>query len=383
MNYKLIPRLFYSLELHSYLPSFNKKALSFHEECQNIYKKDKILFFNSARVGLRLLLSSISNSMIKVGVQAYTCHTVFQAIHKAGHEPVFIDLTDDMKLDLDDLSNKINIIDVLIVTHTFGFSEDMKEIKKLVGDIIIIEDCSHSFLSKYKGKYTGTLGHAAIFSMGLGKFPPIGAGGFCLVNQPDKFPFLKEEYAKIPECKFVPAMKDFLKVFLYSLMMRPPIYGTITYKIGKNLDSKIDFVNKFSFSEVKGYKWVQRIFRSNFSLFQRILLTNTKNAKALSSLLKINNPVLFTKESIIPNYYAFPILIEDRDRLFQKLLASNIEPGKHFHKSIEWASEFGYVKGECPNTEKIIERIITVPNHFGVSENHIIKIAKIINESCI
>ena len=26
----------------------------------------------------------------------------------------------------------------------------------------------------------------------------------------------------------------------------------------------------------------------------------------------------------------------------------NIESGKHFHKSVEWATEFGYIKGECP-----------------------------------
>ena len=379
MSFNLIPRFFYTLNFISYLTPF-KVADSGKIEC--LFGKDKyILNFNNARVGLKLLLNSISDKSLKVGVQAYTCYTVFQAIHNAGHEIVFIDLTDEIKLDLNHLKNNLDKIDVLIITHIFGYPDDIDKITNLIGNKIIIEDCSHSFLSKYKRKYTGTLGDAAIFSMGLGKFPPIGSGGFCVVNKPNRFPLLNQEYEKIPKNKLISSINDFLKVLSFSFMMKPPMYGIITRRLGKKLDLKMDFGNKFSFSESKGTLWEQRILKNNLSLFKKMQIKQTENAKALSSLLKMKSSFLNKTNHNTPNHYALPLLTGKRNKLYDKLLENNIETGKHFHKSLEWASEFGYKKGECPNTEKIVGQILTVPIHFGVSKKTIIKIAKIINEN--
>jgi perosamine synthetase len=336
MNFNFTPRFYYTLNLISYLSPFTNTPKIHTKEF--LFGKDVSVYnFTNARTGLRVLLNSISTIPLKIGIQAYTCHTVFQAIKKAGHIPVFIDLTNDFKLDLEDIKKKVNEIDVLIVTHTFGFPDDLNEIKKIVGDKIIIEDCAHSFLSKYKGLYTGTLGDAAIFSSGLAKFPAVGSGGFCVVNDSSKFHFIKSEYEKIFKPKLSSSIKDYIKTLVFSIMMRPLLYGLITYKLGKALDKKIDFGDKFSFKEFKGYSWSKKIFDTGYPLFNKILFKQTENADLLSSLLKRNNSINHSINND-PNHYAYPILLSKRELLYVKLLNNNIETGRHFHKSIEWAT---------------------------------------------
>ena len=379
MSCKLTPRFNYTLATQAYLSLLKKSPPSLPDKFNFFINNRRLFFFKNARTGLRLLLSSIPRKKLRIGVQAFTCHTVFQAIRKAGHQIVFIDLDNELKLDLDHLNAKLDSLDALIVTHTFGYPEDLDQIRRIYKERSIIEDCSHSFLSEYKGALTGAIGDAAIFSTGLGKFPPIGAGGFCAINSFDNFARFEDQNHKVPLEKKKTSAKEFCKVLFLSIMMEPPVYGMLTYPLGKKLDTRMDFINKFSFSETKGHPWAKTVFENEFYLFNKMLEMQKENAALVSSLLKRKNPAVSTGFSNTPNFYAFPLLVENRDEIYNKLFENNIEAGKHFHKSIEWASEFGYKKGDCPNTELIVKRIITLPIHYGVSRKKITNIAEIVN----
>ena len=63
-----------------------------------------------------------------------------------------------------------------------------------------------------------------------------------------------------------------------------------------------------------------------------------------------------------------------------ELLENNIEPGKHFSKSLIWAQEFGYNSGDSNITEMIIKQVITLPIHKGINKNGIKKMAEIVNK---
>ena len=63
-----------------------------------------------------------------------------------------------------------------------------------------------------------------------------------------------------------------------------------------------------------------------------------------------------------------------------ELLENNIEPGKHFSKSLVWAQEFGYKPDACVNTEIIIKQVITLPIHKGVNKKVIKRMAEIVNK---
>lgn len=378
MSYKLVPRFNYTLPFHYYFKLREEKKGA--NTLDILGTNSSVYHFNQARVGLRVLLNSISSKKLNVGVQAFTCHTVFQAIHNSGNNIVFIDLTDDFKLDLNDLSKKITKIDVLIITHTFGFPDYMDEIKKMAKDKIIIEDCSHSFLSKYGQLNTGKLGDASIFSTGLAKFPPVGEGGFLIINSKEKFPLLEEQTKKIPKTGFYSEIKSFVKTLIFSLMMHSPLYGLITYRVGKKLDSKMDFGNKFSFDEKMAPKWVKNVFLKNQSYFKKLLIKQQGNAQKLYNLIEDKSIIPIFDFSGQSNSYIFPLLINNRNNVFNNLLINGIEAGKHFSKSTAWAKEFGYQPDTCPNAEKLKNKILTVPVHAEVSELQIKKIASLINE---
>ncbi len=379
MSYKLIPRFYYTLPFGAYLSAFfkvdtQKKPLPF-------FGDQKLYFHNYGRTGLRLLLSSIGEKKLKVGVQAYTCHSVFKAIHKAGHQIVFIDIDEHFQMDLNDLREKADNVDVLIVTHTFGNPERYDEISRVIGtQKIIIEDCAHSYGSYYEnGQITGSKGAAAIFSFGLGKLPPLGQVGCSILRQADSFPHFDKEYGELASEGRKKRLVHSVKSMALSVAMKRPLYGLLTRRLGKKLDSKFDFINKFGFHESSGFAFDKRLFKSQAEHFQKLIEHNRKNFERLKNALPtmIAGNMGSTGKA---NAYIAPLRVANRDELFDRLLANDIEPGKHFYQSLIWAEEFGYEKGSCPNTEELREQIITVPIHFGVNPNQIDSMCEIIRE---
>ena len=127
---------------------------SYARAIKTLFNNGRIFYVNHGRTGIRLALSALElPEGSRVGVQVFNCHTVFNAIKTAGYNPVFIDITDQFQIDIDDLKKKSNKIDALIITHLFGIPADIDKVYDILSDIPVIEDCAHSFLSKYHKKY--------------------------------------------------------------------------------------------------------------------------------------------------------------------------------------------------------------------------------------
>lgn len=379
MAASLIPRFNYTMPLKSYLGALTKRSKVIHS--QVIPDQDSLYLHNSARTGLRLLLSSIGRQGIRVGVQAYTCHSVFKAIHKAGHSITFIDIDENFQLSLEDLAEKASDIDALIVTHTFGNPDRYEAIAQtLGGGKVIIEDCAHAFGSQYAdGTYAGYKADAAIFSFGMGKLPPIGQTGATLINNPAAFPVFEAGYQKlVPESK-KSSLINLIKIIIFSVAMRAPWYGLVTRRLGKRLDKQFDFIDKFGFHESPGFAINQRVFETNQDRFISLVQDGQANFHRLSEGLEVPLVMQNNPEVSGANRYIVALLVNDRNQLFDDLLAQNIEPGKHFYQSLDWAEEFGYELGGCPNTEVLRKKIITIPVHAGVKPRQIDKIRKTLN----
>jgi len=372
LQMKMIPRFYYTFPFLFYIKAFlfKNKSTGHLLDGKNFY------YTNRARTGLRILLSSISNKKLRVGVQVFTCHTVFQAIKNAGHEIVFLDITNGLKLDLDFLRDKKDDIDVLIVTHTFGYADKFEEIKSILGEEkIIIEDCAHAYLSMYKGNLCGTLGDASILSFGLGKFPPIGVGGGVILNTPEKFPLFIDMFNSLKKENFIKGLMDWSKLLVYSLIMKRPIYGLFTRRLGKILDKKVDFVNKYSFKESRGsFMGLRLLFYSNL-YSANLLEINKKNLKLFYANYRLSS----FEDSDGENAYIFSLLVEDRDKIYNHLLSKGVEVGKHFERSLVWARNFGY-ENSCPCAEAITRKILTIPLHKSVHKTEVIMIANLLTE---
>lgn len=140
-------------------------------------------FVTSGRVAIALALRQMKISKNdKVLLPAYHCSAMIEPVIWAGATPVFYKIRSDTSVDLDDIQNRLDrSTKLLLVTHYFGFPQNLTRIRSFCDehDILLLEDCAHSFFGEYDGKPLGSFGDYAIAS--AMKFFPIYEGG-CLVS---------------------------------------------------------------------------------------------------------------------------------------------------------------------------------------------------------
>lgn len=339
---------------------------------------ENIFFTNYGRTGIRVLLSSFNlRKDAKIGVQVFTCQSVMEAIRRAGFEIIFIDINDDFHLDLEDLKNKRYLIDLLIISHTFGKPENVSSIKEICLGIPVIEDCAHSFGSNVNGIMTGSFFDASVFTFGYGKFPSIGKGGFILLNNQSLKKKFLGEYNNLGEESFTAEFVNCIKNYFFALAYQPLLYWTITLPVIKSLDKNFDFVSKFDYKESKGFVTNQFIYLKNYKNY--LLQSTLQNRNVLQFFSLIDREVIEGK-LIICNYYILPFLNDNRDLIIDEMKKRRIECSPHFSKAIQWAINYGYKLGYCPNAEIYVDRIFTVPIKFNYSRDEINYVAKCYNE---
>ena len=116
----------------------------------------------------------------------FTLAPVPGSISNAGGKPIFIEITKDLVLDLDDLSNKANSSGsrFLLISHMRGHLVDMDKLMEIVNDnnLILIEDCAHTMGAQWKTEKSGNFGLAGCFSTQTYKHLNSGEGGLLTSN---------------------------------------------------------------------------------------------------------------------------------------------------------------------------------------------------------
>src|SRR3989344_5755765 len=146
-----------------------------------------IYLTNSGRSALYLILQSLN---IKQGdeilLQAFTCNAVSNPILWSKANPVYVDISDDYNMDINDLEKKITKNSkAIIVQHTFGIPAKIEQIIKIAREhnLIVIEDCAHALGQELNGKKLGTFGDISFFSFGRDKIISSVYGGCILENK--------------------------------------------------------------------------------------------------------------------------------------------------------------------------------------------------------
>ena len=147
---------------------------------------------SSGTAALELVLKSLD---IKYGDEVILPSITFGAtansIINVGADPVFVDVDiENFNININEIKKNINSkTKAIIIVHLYGNPVEMDLIQDLClkNNIYLIEDAAEALGTKYKNRFCGTFGDAAIFSFYANKLITTGEGGAAIFKSDKHF----------------------------------------------------------------------------------------------------------------------------------------------------------------------------------------------------
>lgn len=118
---------------------------------------------------------------------AFTLAPVPGAIAAVGGVPIYVGVTPDLVIDLDDLAGKLDRARVLLLSHMRGHICDMDRLMALcnAAGVTVIEDCAHTMGAAWDGTPSGRWGKFGCYSTQTYKHINSGEGGLLISDDAD------------------------------------------------------------------------------------------------------------------------------------------------------------------------------------------------------
>lgn len=330
------------------------KTKEFEERFAEYINVKHAIALNSATAGLHLALKLLN---LPKGSEVITTPITFISTAFAplycDLRPVFADIQEDsLNINPEDIKKKITPkTKAIIPVHYGGHPCDMKEIQEIADEhnLIIIEDAAHACGSEYEGKKIGSL-NLTIFSFAAIKNLSTGDGGMITTNN-DEFNerLRKLRWLGITSSTFSRASKDHYK-WDYDV-------EEVGYKFHPtDVQSAIGLVQLKKLE--KSNQLRNNIFKRYNEEFEKIDWIKT--------------PV--HKKNIKSSCHNYTIKIdENREELIRYLDNLGISAGVHY-KPLYMHKVFRDTKVNCPVTDKIWKKLITLPMFPSMIEEEINKV---------
>lgn len=309
---------------------------------------------NHARSGIVMALRAALPDGGRVGVVAYNCHTVANAVVESGCTPIFVDVTEDLHMDVQHLAGLQ--LDAIVVTNLFGIHNDIEAIRIAQPNAIIIVDNAHGYGLPTEGDFT-------IYSINQGKMPALGAGGLLWVNSDQYQASIQQQYATLPSYSKSQELKLFITMLAKAWMHIPWIYGLFTRRM-KNHRGKATCREAVALRRMA--KGVSRIYQQALPTITEQIHHQRANAQQIEDTLMSKGPA----DSVWYGENAFMAIARTKDTIgLSKYLANRgVESATHFARAIEWAKQFGYTDGQCPMTERLTKELIMIPTYVPLAQ---------------
>ncbi|MEM6384569.1 MAG: DegT/DnrJ/EryC1/StrS family aminotransferase [Pseudomonadota bacterium] len=126
---------------------------------------------------------------MQVLTNAFTLAPVPGSIAAVGAMPVFVETTEALVIDLDDLAEKAAASEakVLMLSHMRGHQADMAALMQVAEnhDLVVIEDCAHTMGGRAGNVVSGRHGAVGCYSTQTYKHLNSGEGGFLVTDNPE------------------------------------------------------------------------------------------------------------------------------------------------------------------------------------------------------
>ena len=270
------------------------------------------------------------------------------AVATIGATPVFADVRDDLNIDPEKVEAALTPqTKAVMPVHLTGRIADMaplEEIAKQHG-LLVVEDASQSFGSRYQDRLAGSFGDVGCFSAHpLKNFNAAGDSGFLTTNDGE----LAARVAKMRN------------------------HGLV----GKGLSESFGYVSRMDTLQAA-------ILRYKLEALPGVIERRRGNAALYGELLDPEHVFTAPEQDVEFNtYHTFVIQVERRDQLKTHLAEREIGSAIHYPLPIHLqpaARHLGYKAGDFPVAERQAGRILSLPVHQTLSEGDLRRVADTVN----
>jgi perosamine synthetase len=332
-------------------------------------------FVTSGRVAIALALKLMGISKgDKVMIPAYHCPAMVEPVIWAEAEPVFYKIQSDTSIDLNDVQDKLEkSVKLLIVTHYFGFPQDLIKIRNFCSrnKIYLLEDCAHSFFGEFGGKPLGTYGDYAIAS--TMKFFPLYEGG-CLVSASNRIEQIQLHSAGLG-FEFKAALNTLEKGFEYNRMnlLRKLLSIPIWFKdyIWRSVKQKTSKKNSFGPGASDGGFGFESDWLYKRSSFFSRCLTKFASRTRITTRRRENYLILLEALTGLPGCkplfpdlpagvvpHVFPLIVDNPHKIFPVLKQNGVPVvrfGEYLWHNID--------ESVCPVSMSMSRKLLQFPCH--------------------
>jgi len=376
-----------------------EKNKELEEEFKKYLGVNYTFSFNSGRSAFLAILEALG---IKEGdevlLQAFTCNAAVNPILEVGARPVFVDIDNTLNIDPVALRKKITPNSkIVIIQHTFGWPAQIDKILEIVKEynLILIEDAAHALGAQYQGKFCGTFGDAAFFSLGRDKIISSIFGGMAVTNNQQIAKKIKEFHDSLDYPSNFWIFQQLLHPTLINYLILPA-YG-LSNNLGRILLGafhRLSVLSKAVYKEEKRGK-IPEYFPKRLPNALSILALNqfrklarfNRHRREIANFyqkeLKNTNlvlPLAGAGKDRVPTFMRYPVLVNfDTDELLRKLRRRKIFLDDGWRKSPIVPPDtkletMKYIKGSCPQAEKVVQSIVNLPTNINISRKDAQKI---------
>ncbi len=350
--------------------------------------------FGSGRGALYSILKALKiENNDEVIIQGYTCVAVPKAVMYAGAKPIYADISkDDFNMTLESMKKVVsNRTKAVVVQHTYGIP--CHEIDLILdychaNGIYVIEDCAHTFGTKYNGRTLGTIGDAAFFSTDHSKYISTCVGGIAITNNTAIGNGLRQIYedTSFLTREEVNAIIEQLRndIIWHNKHIN---WAYLTCKPLRKVFNALRYITRpkggtYWLNDYNNFEWPEYTFPGKLSNEQAFLgLSHLEkledNIRHRKEITKIYEDEL-TKTGIISSHNSdtsapllYSFLVDKPDELIE-CMRKNVSISRWFSDEILCIKpeEFRHVFFEesmCPNSNYITKHVVNLPTHPKVS----------------
>ena len=288
-----------------------------------------------------------------------------------GGRTVFADINPETyNIDPDSIEAKITDKTKAVVAVDFtGQAVELDRIQEICHkhNLILIEDAAHSLGTRYKGKYIGNIADMTTFSFHPVKTCTAGEGGAVMTNDDELY-----KHLLLFRTHGITRLQDW---------MDKPSEGGWYYQ-------QIELGYNYRMTDIQAALLSSQLDKLEMFAARRKHLVKHYD-EAFSHMPEIVVQKEISESDTVRHLYMVQLNLEKlactRKEIYDALQAEGVGVNVHYIPvyAFPYYQRLGYRMGECPNAEKLYERIISVPLFYSMTDEDqqkvIIAVKKVID----